>query len=219
MRTPQRERVRAISTLMLREVLRRAIKDTRAEKTATIVLAFIGFVFAFGLEWHFLSKEAALGELKFWAIKAVGAAFAVFLLFAWNLACAPYRIERDKNAKLAELLQYAGAADVDTFVRSRSYFTLKEAACLLAGEPMRSGELVGPSAGYLHTLHRMVLKGELVPTNAGKGELAMLRVRETGRLSGLTLDIKQIAHDDWEISGTELSAIAGKMKRRIPSLE
>lgn len=41
-----------------------------------------------------------MDEFGIWATSAAGAVGALLLFFLWNLACAPYRIERDENRRL-----------------------------------------------------------------------------------------------------------------------
>jgi len=58
----------------------------------------------FGMLFWLLGEKEAMLEVPFLLAVAAGTLGPLFLLFCWNLTCAPYRIERDlKEAALAEL--------------------------------------------------------------------------------------------------------------------
>lgn len=86
-------------------VLRRAWRDTIGGKVEAAILGIVGFAFAFGLYVQHLGWSKAMDEFQLWLISALGAAGSLFLLFVWNLACAPYRIERDKRLALETRLE------------------------------------------------------------------------------------------------------------------
>jgi len=78
-------------------ILRRAIKDTLSGQIA----AFFVLVAGAGISLMYLyikeSPKVAVEEIPYVAGAILGAIGSIPLLFLWNLACAPYRIERDSH--------------------------------------------------------------------------------------------------------------------------
>lgn len=75
----------------------RAFKDTFSGLIRTAILAVLGFGIAFVVYVERLGWSAAMAEFEIWWISVCGAIGAVAVLFLWNIACAPYRIERDAH--------------------------------------------------------------------------------------------------------------------------
>lgn len=71
--------------------------DTFSGLVKPAVLGGLGFALAFAGYVIWLGWDEAMAEFQIWWISALGSLGAVMLLFLWNLACAPYRIERDAH--------------------------------------------------------------------------------------------------------------------------
>lgn len=79
-------------------IFRRALSDTLSGQiTALFVLVSGG---GLSLVYLYVSKgsKMALEEVPYVTGAILGAIGSLFLLFLWNLACAPYRLERDAHA-------------------------------------------------------------------------------------------------------------------------
>lgn len=84
----------------------RAIQDTRShlkELAFTAVTGFAGLV----VLYYWQGTNMALSEAPFYVVGLTGALIGVAILFLWNLAAAPYRIQRERadeaEQKLADL--------------------------------------------------------------------------------------------------------------------
>ena len=141
--------------------IRRAFSDTFKGQLSAIVVLVLGG--ALSLLYLYITESAnvALEEIPYVSGAIFGAFGALFLLFLWNLACSPFRIERAAHRETKLLLP--NAPSLPEFIASREFFTLKEAACIRAGQPISHGDLSGPASGYLYDLKKMVLSGRLKP--------------------------------------------------------
>ncbi|WP_143435416.1 hypothetical protein [Henriciella aquimarina] len=62
-------------------------------------------VVGFALHYRFGGEAAMIEEFQIWLIYSLAATVIVFLvILAWNIACAPYRIERDRRIDLEKEL-------------------------------------------------------------------------------------------------------------------
>jgi hypothetical protein len=81
--------------LGIMNILKRAFFDTFATRFGQLFGAsaagLVGWLYLYF--WH--GEDFALGELPFVIGAFVGTATFILVLFAWNLACAPYRIEKE----------------------------------------------------------------------------------------------------------------------------
>lgn len=192
----------------MKQHLTRAIRDTFADKAETFVLSLLGMLIMLLSLLALEDKTVVLEEMPFVAAGLIGSFGALFLLFLWNLACAPYRIERDA-LKVAEgkLGDLEPSTEQIAFYAHRDSFTLKEAACLLANEPLTRGEVVGLSAGYLSDLEKAAYRGLLKPLRPiNPMDVASYRMKNSA-----VLDWKVPSQEDLEISKAELERYAAKM--------
>lgn len=90
-------------------------------------------VTGFALHWSIQGMPQVLPEFQIWAIYGLAAlGVNVCLIFGWNLACAPYRIERDKRRALEDAMGPAGGPDsILGAFRGRASYSLGEIARLL----------------------------------------------------------------------------------------
>lgn len=191
-----------------RQVFRRAWLDTAERFIGGMVMALISAGFTFGLLHLQLGPQVAMGELQLWLYSAAGGVIGFTLLFLWNLACAPYRIERDAHATTKEQLRTAApATSLAEFVAGRDVFTMKEAACIKAGSQITHGELTGPASGYLYDLKKMVLSGHISIVGINNPAMsASIQVLKMNFGRGLSLFSEQDmkALEDAEISKSDL---------------
>src|SRR5688500_16454869 len=78
-------------------ILRRALADTFSGVWKPGIVGILGFGITFYLVLQDAGWDAAVAEAELWIFSAIGSLGALLLLFAWNLVCTPYRIEREKN--------------------------------------------------------------------------------------------------------------------------
>ncbi len=110
-----------------------------------------------GLAYHWSAQGriAMLPELFSWVIYGLAATGTVFLaVFLWNLAAAPYRIEKSRRIKLSEMVGMNEGA-IDAFY-GRSEFTINEVTNLLSRDH-HTKELV------FDDLVRGIISGRLEP--------------------------------------------------------
>lgn len=89
----------------VRMIFLRAFHDTfdgRAARTMFFIVS--GAALSLAVVWFWLGPTEAMSEIPFIVAGLIGAIGPLLVLFLWNLACAPYRMERDAhNATKAEL--------------------------------------------------------------------------------------------------------------------
>lgn len=82
----------------------RAWQDTFRGAWKPAIVGAVGFAFTFVLVARASGWATAVGEAQLWVFSAIGSVAAMALLFLYNLACAPYRIERDRRLKAEDAL-------------------------------------------------------------------------------------------------------------------
>lgn len=93
--------------------IRRAIQDTFENRfLRSLFLVVCGAVISFLVVRRLLGEKEAMLELPYIYAGIAGAVGPLGLLFLWNLACAPFRIERDAHEETKRKL--ALAADSET---------------------------------------------------------------------------------------------------------
>lgn len=183
---------------------------------ALVVFPLIGFLL------HFLisGREAMSAELYVWVIYALAPSGLIFtLLFAWNFACAPFRIERDKRVELeAKLSEFTGvgAASIEEIVRGRDRFPMWEAACLLAGVPAQKNP-TGMASSYLYRIKKTILEDREaagyrnVKTGTATPEQLIAGVRPHYQL------VDEFNDND-EITREQFADLAMRFSRKVPGL-
>ena len=150
---------------MLVTILKKALSGTFKWQWEPFVGVFFGSSIAWGYLYHTEGKQVAFEEVPFLIATIVGGAGSLFTIFLWNLICAPYRLERDAHNETKEKLLQASYGhqklSLQDFISSRDSFTVKEAACILVGQPITSGELLGVAAGKSTDIKRKLIKGDI----------------------------------------------------------
>lgn len=82
------------------KALRRALADTFGH-LQTLVITALGGVISLVALFLWKGSDMAIDEVPYVVVGFVGAFGSVALLFVWNLACAPYRIQKER-ADVAE---------------------------------------------------------------------------------------------------------------------
>lgn len=207
--------------------IKRAWLDTLKGQFQAIFVLVVGGVLALVYLHQTEGKSVAVEEVPYFWGALFGALGALLLLFLWNLACSPYRIERDEHNRTKEKLaaERPSVASTEEFVRSRNDFTLREAACLLAGVAIKNSELTGPSDGYLYDLRKKICRGEISNTNSDIDFFLQMKgigrwgsaVDRLGAMSGTAIDEPEIYR--CEISKETLKQQAKLLGRDIPGLD
>lgn len=158
---------------MLRECLRHAWNRTfRDFGGASFLYTILAIpIVGFGLHYLLAGRQPMADEFHVWLIYGLAAAGLVFsTIFLWNLACAPYRIERDRRMALeAQVARFEAIANRKGLARGiawrdwsiRSRFTILEVAYLLAGIEPRQAPAEGPVLAHLSELIWAVQDGKL----------------------------------------------------------
>lgn len=146
--------------------LMRAWRDTFTEHIGrTIFIILFGALAVLATVGFLLGPSEAVVQVPFIVAGIVGAFAPLAVLFFWSLACAPYRIERDAHKDTRLRLDRAEADQMKPIDwsawRGRSHFTLKEAACIMAGVEPSSGPLKGAAYGYAQELRWAVAREEI----------------------------------------------------------
>lgn len=81
------------------KALRRAIRDTKNGQIQALFGVTIGGLIGLAYLYFDQGRAEAMAEVPYWEAAVFGSLGALVLLFLWNLACAPYRIERDARIK------------------------------------------------------------------------------------------------------------------------
>jgi hypothetical protein len=92
---------------MLRKAIRRGWSDSLASLGGTSLFFTILVIPVVGFSLHFAASgwAAMTAEFDVWLVYGLAATGLVFLiLFVFHLACAPYRIERDRAARAEDHL-------------------------------------------------------------------------------------------------------------------
>ncbi len=207
---------------MWKRCIRRAWLDTfkfLGGRSLIVTLLLIPPV-GFALHWLTSGLAKMLQEMTAWAIYGLAATGVIFVcIFLFNLACAPYRIERD----LRVALEAAMPADSNSErVRTQKSFPLWEAACLLAGTPIRK-DVVGEASAYLHLIKSAMIKKKINP----HGRNRIVYEPQSGRSPFSTqFDLPMLSReqriaavsDSNELARDDLFRIAVELNRRIPGL-
>lgn len=80
-------------------IIKRAISDTFSKRLGQLVSASIAGLVSWLYLYFWHGEDFAVSELPFVIGAMVGTGTFISVLFIWNLACAPYRIEKDLRAK------------------------------------------------------------------------------------------------------------------------
>ena len=214
---------------MWKRCIRRAWSDTFNFLGGRSLIAALFFIPPVGFALHWLTSGLAemLQEMIAWAIYSVAATLVVAVcIFLFNLACAPYRIERDRHRierdRRVELEATMPAASNSERVRTQKSFPLWEAACLLAGTPIRK-DVVGEAFAYLHQIKSAMIKEKINPH--GRDRIAYESPPGQSPLSAQLylpmLSREQriaIVSDSNELARDDLFRIAVELNRRIPGL-
>lgn len=132
----------------------RAWRSTWSSWGHPVLLGAIGAGLAFPVEYLLRGRDAAMSLAHGALIALIGGLGGLIVLFLWNLACAPYRIERDRRKELeAELAKREAPAGLEGY-RGRAEYALTEVVELLAALPGRE-KLV------MMDLQRAIAKGDL----------------------------------------------------------
>ncbi len=119
-----------------------------------------------GIHWLIHGWQSMMPEFQIWLIYGLGATAAVFIaILLWNLACAPYRIERDLHEQtrkeLKKLRAVSGGPVNWSAWKQREQFTVKEAAFLMAGIEPGEGGLRGDAYAYAQDIKWAIGDGAL----------------------------------------------------------
>lgn len=201
----------------MREITKRGFSDTLKffgwEKRSIIwpALVLAGAVLHYVVTGSFTGPKE---ELMLWVTYtlAPAGAFALILL-AYNLICAPYRIEKDEHNETKRLTDAASHSDsLTNFYEHRDSFTLKEAAALLANSPITRSEVIGVAAGYLSELEEAAYSGRLTPVR-GISDMD----RAAYRLSKLQIGHADVpSQEGLKIRKSELERYADKNGLQLP---
>ena len=145
--------------------IKRAFYDTLKSQLTAVAMLLCGAILGLLYLRVFEGEKVARDEIPYIEAGIFGAVSALILLFIWNLICAPYRIERDAHNETKEKLLKASSGhqklSLQDFISSRDAFTVKEAACILVGQPITSGELLGVAAGKSTDIKRKLINGDI----------------------------------------------------------
>lgn len=145
---------------------KRALSDTFGGHFHGVLTVFIGG--AIGLVFLFVTqgKVVALAEVPYFWAGLAGAVGSLSVTFLWNLACAPYRLEKDAHEETKLALRDAQAriptGPMVDFARTQPTFTLAQAACLLAQAPLTNPVEDELAKVHLGHLRRKVKAGQLM---------------------------------------------------------
>ena len=154
------------------KVLKRALSDTFSGQFVALAVLVVGGFLSLAYLFVIESPTVAAEEIPYVSGAIFGAFGALLLLFLWNLACAPYRIERDAyescKDEMSRITGLKSGQSMAEFWDSRGYFTVKEVSCLLAGVPISNGEIVGIAGGHLYDICKKISQGEIMPHSLSK---------------------------------------------------
>lgn len=154
-------------------VFSKAFHDTFDGRAArTLFFIIVGSALSYGVVRLWLGPGEAMLEIPYIVAGVVGAVGPLTLLFLWNLACAPYRVEKEAHAQTKTYLsdlEDKSPKPIDWSVwRNRDQYTLKEAASIMAGqEPSDEGLRAAPYA-YAQELRWAIQNRQLeteIPTS------------------------------------------------------
>ena len=93
-------------------IFKRAFHDTFSGQLTALFILVSGGLLSIGFLYFALGRAEAVEEVPYVQGAILGAIGSLMLLFLWNLACAPFRIERDRrialeseNLKLKKMVQ------------------------------------------------------------------------------------------------------------------
>lgn len=78
-------------------IINRATRDTIEGQGKALFVLVVGGVLGLGYLYLTKGTDVAVAEVPYFFAAVVGAVIALALLFLWNLACAPFRIERERR--------------------------------------------------------------------------------------------------------------------------
>jgi hypothetical protein len=164
------------------EFLNRAILDTFSGKMRAGFLAILGAIFAFVFLWYWKGSTVAFDEIPFILTGIAGGIGALAVLFLWNLACAPYRIEKERHQQTKKLIpepyteklapkRPSEAKILAGILNRKDTFTLWESASLMVDKKLNGG-LSETGQALLTELRIMMRDGKIKrvdqPTNLEK---------------------------------------------------
>lgn len=174
---------------------------------------FVGFAALFVPD-DFAKKVPGIVEgLESWRVVAV----VLFAVVAARLVLAPYWIWKEQKETIKRLSAgAAGGVPLADWVRSREAFTLAESACLLSGQQLSRGEVVGVASGILADLKRGIVERRITPLNLTslQRELLSMQTRLGNSVAGIAGDVP----DNTEISKGDLSSLAATYGTEIDGL-
>ena len=133
----------------------------------------------------------------------IGPAVVVAAGFLWFWMRAPFVLWSEAHAAVGDASAAVGIG-LAKWVRSRDTFTLSEAAHLLSGQTMSSGEIVGVASGVVADIKRAIIAGKIVPTNLSATEVMLLTMHTRSSLMTGPPDVP----NKTEISRASLEALA-----------
>ena len=91
------------------EAFRRAIKDTFKGQITALAIVVIGGLLSLAYLYVTESRDIAVEEIPYVQGTIFGALGSLSLLFMWNLACGPYRNEREKRLSAESRISQLGS--------------------------------------------------------------------------------------------------------------
>ncbi|WP_375284821.1 hypothetical protein, partial [Marinicauda pacifica] len=165
-----------------------------------IVAPSIGF----GVHFWRDGAEAISSEAYIWALYGLlPLGILLVSIFSWNLAAAPYRIERDRRVRAEAALPRDFKKDA-TF-RHRKRYTLRQVAVLMA-EDERTEKII------LHDLKQNIQNADLKPSFRNLNEQFQIRMIRSAAFSDDADDIP----DTLEIEREELQRFLPKAGYNLP---
>lgn len=128
---------------MLKHSLQRALKSTFEKWLASLFVGGLGFICSIPIYWKWMGPQAAWDEAMIWLGSFGGALISIALLFLWNLACAPYCIEKERANRLARRNQRLAEAiknkdrEIANLKAIRPYFDVEISQVAWGGEPLQ----------------------------------------------------------------------------------
>ncbi len=113
-------------------ILSRTFSDTFSKRLGQLFSASVAGLVGWLYLYFAHGEDFALSELPFVIGAIVGTATFVVVLFVWNLACAPYRIEKDKVVDLEKRLESAVKAIAKSPLPNPMYRTFTSSGSDLA---------------------------------------------------------------------------------------
>ena len=177
-----------------------------ADQIATAAAIITGALGYFGIQ--------IIPHVDGWMI----AAFLLFAIVAVRLFLAPYWVWKEQREEIEALksIDVDGQAQrLEQWVRSKDSFPIGHAACLLAGQPMVSGEPEGLASGHIWMIRQRLIAGHIQPAGGRKNEIMFAQMAAS--TDGL-LEAKPLNPDQIRISKADLRALAIEFDLPVPGL-